>query len=139
MNRNTRTLIALIHELDRNLSCCDSVVAGAHWQLVEDIAARRARAVATLRAVLRWYGECVPTRRARPDRARATVGDLVAADRDLARAYEHARTVADDDAPEARLLAEQFQTMLEDRAELIRQVSPFPASREHRHPRALHA
>lgn len=139
MNRNTKAIIALIHELDRNLRYCDGVIAGAHWQLVEDIATRRARAAATLRAMLRWYGECVPTRRPVPPGAEVSVNDLVAADGHLLRAYEYAKSVADSDAPEARLLAEQYRTMLDDRAELVRQVSPFPASRDRRHLRALHA
>lgn len=129
MNRNSKALIALINELDRNLRTCDGVIAGAHWQLVEDIATRRARAVATLRAMLRWYGESVPPRRATPPPAETSVVDLVAADRDLVRAYDHARAVAETDAPEARLIAEQHRTMLEDRAELVRQLSPIPVRR----------
>ncbi|MGR3453074.1 hypothetical protein [Pseudooceanicola sp.] len=127
MTRNAQALTKLIQELDRNLRLCDGVIAGAHWRLVEDIAGRRARAASTLRAMLRWYGEAVPPRRADARTPNSTVADLVAADRDLIRAYDRARAAAAGDAPEARLIAEQHRTAVCDRAELMRQVHPLAA------------
>lgn len=125
MTGNIQALKALIDELDRNLAVCDAVVEGAHWHLVEDIAGRRARAAATLRAMMRWYGECVPPRCP----SSSTVGpmaprDLIAADRRLLRAYDHAFQVAAAGAHESRLLAEQLATVRRDHAEMIKQLSP---------------
>ncbi|WP_375690901.1 hypothetical protein [Pseudooceanicola sp. LIPI14-2-Ac024] len=128
MTTNTTALKSLIGELDRNLRLCDGVIAGAHWRLVEDISARRARAAATLRAVLRWYGETMPPRRTRPDADGATVGDLVAADADLIRAYNRACAVADADAPEARLVEEQRRIALRDRERLREQMAPVSST-----------
>lgn len=135
MTRNAQALTKLIQELDRNLRLCDGVIAGAHWRLVEEIAGRRARAAATLRAMLRWYGETVPPRRASDTPPRSTVADLVAADLDLIRAYDRARAAAAGDAPEARLIAEQHRVAVCDRAKLMRQVHPLAAELHDHAPR----
>lgn len=124
MTRNAQAITTLIQELERNLRLCDRVIAGAHWRLVEQIAARRARAVATLRAMLRWYGEKMPPRTDYNVPEDTSISDLLAADRDLIRAYDRARAQAAPEAPEARLIAEQHRTAIHDRAELARQVQP---------------
>lgn len=125
MKRNPQALMALIEELDHNLQVCNGVIAGANWRLVEDIAIRRARAAATLRAILRWYGQTVPPRcTAGSDPEEVDIADLVAADRILVKAYDRVRALAGAEAPEARLVDEQYRAVLKDRAELSRQLHP---------------
>ncbi|MWB77393.1 hypothetical protein GLS40_05095 [Pseudooceanicola sp. 216_PA32_1] len=116
--RNEEAIRDLIDQLDSNIRTCEAFLRQSRWSVVEDALRTRRRATATLRAILRWYG--AGPYRASPTWSPDSVGiaDIVTANRLLVAAYDRARDIAADDAPEARLLDEQRAALLANRSEI---------------------